>query len=549
MSIPAQSGKFRKPIQGNPFLNDNDDEEGRMLAAAKGTMKTYKNLANYDKMVLDSHEILKKKFPMGGMKASRFITFELLMKIDYKYFEELEPHIEAAVNYAQNRIADEGKSDIISAAANDPTDEHKQEEAFTLANGYILDYLNTNVKSLNREKRLVVQNLGTADIIGFSRLDPLWRENSVDEIMVNGPKDIQVEIRGRLMKVPGCKFRDMKHLKTLIERIYGAIGKVVSRTNPIVDGRLHDFSRLAVSHEAVSPAGPNLVIRRHREGYIPATRLLNWNSASEEMLVFLGNLIHKGASILVVGGTGSGKTTLLGALTGYIRNTDRIMTLEDNLELKLPPHKLAAAPMECIDPKPDAPGSGVDMRALVKASLRMRPNAIIVGEVRDEAAYDLCQALNTGHYGMSTVHANSEQEGVKRLASLVSQTGQVTMDAALPLIASSFDFIVMTERMSIDDSRKITGISEVSTELAKNDADEVYLPTRKIWKFVDQGTDQNGKLQGTWEKVAEISQERSEKLRLHLIKDLSWVELKKLAGDKEETKTHNQNMKHKMTKS
>lgn len=517
---------------GNPFIDDAEDEEGKRLEQSKGTMKRYSSV-EYDEMIRESYEHFKKRYPMGGLKASRFITLELLMKISPEYFDELEDHVEQAVNYAQNKIADEGKSDIINDASQDPTDEAKQEEAYTVAVNYIIEALNKNEQKLNHEKRLVVRSLGVSEIIGFSRLDPLWRNKSVDEILVNGPYDVQVEIHGVVQKVPGCQFRNKEHLKALIERLYRAIGKQVSRTNPIVDGRLHDFSRMAVMHDAICPAGPNFSIRRHKDGYIPPTRILNWGTASVEMLQFLGNLIYKGSSILVVGGTGTGKTTLLGALGGFIRSDHRILTLEDNLELQLPPHKLAAAPLECMDPQPNTPGSGVSMRDLVRGTLRMRPTAIIVGEVRDEAAYDLCQALNTGHYGMSTVHANSEQEGIKRLTSLVSQTGQVTSQAALPLIASSFDFIVMIKRF-FDGSRKITGISEVAVDSAKSKAGEIYLPTRKLWTYVDEGIDKNGKIYGHWEQVGKISKERGMSLNLHLTKDLSWEELRKLAADFDE---------------
>ena len=516
----------------NPFLNDNDDEETvlRNVQQKTRTVKTYQDDV-IKKTLEHAFNENKRKYPAGGLKSSRFLTTDLLMKLPYSYFQNLEESVKKAVDYAQTQIVGNNSSAIISEAKNNPTDDSIQEKAWSLVDNLIAEYM-SNHEVLTPINRSVVRSLAVNDIIGFSVLDPLWRDNRVTEILVNGPKSVEVEIGGTLYSVPGCKFRDRDHLTSLIDRLYGAIDKQVSRTTPIVDGRLHDFSRLAVVHDSVAPEGPNFSIRRHREGYIPPSRLIRWGSVTEDAMAFLGNLIYKEASILVVGGTGSGKTTLLGALTGFIRNDHRIITLEDNLELKLPNHKMRAAPMECKDPRPDMPGSGTDMRKLVKSSLRLRPDAIIIGEVRDEAAYDLCQALNTGHYGMSTIHANSDQDAIHRLQALVSQTGQVTPDGALAFIASSFDFIVVVERIAVDGSRKITTISEVSKNTEKNSAGEVYLPTRKLWGFVNDGIDPNtNKVLGHWQKFGDVSSERRAQLNLDLEKDKTWEELQKIAKD------------------
>lgn len=509
------------------------DEETMALVAAKEAEDPSKRLHSYlaqdiDGKLEEMRRILKKQYPMGGIKSSRFITTDILMKASPEYFGRYDDFVRRAVISVQSTISDKGQAEVIGRSQEDPTDETLQDTAYRIVQSAVTEYMEKS--SYRSLERAIIINLVCNEIIGFSLLDPLWRDPQVDEILCNGPKDVQVEIKGTLHKVPGCNFRDTQHLSALVERLYGSIGKVVSRTTPIVDGRLHDNSRMAVVHDSVAPAGPNFSIRRHKEDYIPPQQLINWGTASEEMMTFLGNLLYKGCSILVLGGTSSGKTTLLGALAGFFRPAERILTLEDSLELKLPKHKYLAAPMECLPAKPDNPNSGVTMRDLVKASLRQRPNAIIVGEVRDGAAYDLCQALNTGHYGMSTVHANNEKEGIYRLVSLVSQGGLMGGNAALPLIAASFDVIVCVEKFPTDGSRKIVSVSEVAPFPQRNEAGDLYLPTKTIWKFVDEGLDPHMKVLGHYEQVGALSKERRELRRLDLEPDLTWEELQALSN-------------------
>lgn len=511
------------------FFTDDDDELALTQARRNGNTQVNRyNIVNIEKALEDSLKDLRLKYPMGGLKASRFITADILLTLNEGYFDKYDDTVKKGVDWVQTHIAEAGKAFIIGAAQEEPTDEEKQEAAFRVVQTSTGQYLD-NHSTARALDRAIITSLICNEIIGFSRLDPLWRDTKIDEIICNGPKDIQVEIGGIIYRVPSCSFRDKDHLMNLIERLYSAIGKIVSKTTPIVDGRLHDNSRMAVVHSSVAPEGPNFNIRRHKENYISPERLVTWESASPELLTFLGNLIYKGCSILILGGTSSGKTTLLGALSGYLRPDHRILTLEDNLELKLAPHKLKAAAMECLPARADSPNSGVNMRDLVKASLRLRPNAIIVGEVRDGSAFDLCQSLNTGHYGMSTIHANSDYDGIYRLVSLVSQGGLMQGDAALPLIAASFDFIVRIERFPSDGSRKIVSISEVAPFPARKESGELTLPTRTLWKFVDEGVNEHLKVLGHWEQVGEIGKERKELRRLDLEKWLTWDALKTLA--------------------
>lgn len=528
----------KKTVNFNPFESKDDsfsglfdDEETEALRQVKErdseSLHSY-NSGSIEKELEQSIKDLKKRYPMGGVKASRFITADILLKASPGYFDQFEDIVKNGVDWVQTSLADNDKSILIAKAQDNPTDDEKQEEAFKVVYSAAVDYMDRNSVYRGVERSVSI-SLICNEIIGFGRLDPLWRDHNVDEILCNGPKDIQVEIKGILRKVPGCTFRDTDHLMSLIERLYGAIGKVVSKTTPIVDGRLHDNSRMAVVHHSVAPDGPNFSIRRHKEDYIGPEQLIKWESASKEMLTYVGNLIYKGCSVLVIGGTSSGKTVTLGALTSFLRPDHRILTLEDNLELKLSPSKLNAAPMECLPARADKPGEGVTMRDLVKASLRLRPNAIIVGEVRDGAAWDLCQALNTGHYGMSTIHANSDYDGIYRLVSLVSQGGMAQGDAVLPLIAASFDIIVRVERFPTDGSRKIVSVSEVAPFPERKDSGELFLPTKKIWEFKDEGIDNNLKVLGHWEKVGDMGEDRKKLRRLDLERDLTWEELLKLA--------------------
>lgn len=518
----------------NSLLNSDDDEEDLLYQA-----KVNKTLDNFigegddpiAREIEENAKALRKQDMGAGIKSIRYITTDILMKAPANYFDRYESDIKRGVDFVRESLAEGAgnNASIIRQAQENPTDEALQNKAYYIVSSIVSEY--TNSKSPWRDThRLIVVAMICNEILGFGRLETLWRDDNIDEILCNGPYDIQVEIRGELYQVHSCKFRDVEHMAELISRLYGAINKVVAQNSPIVDGRLHDNSRMAVVHQSVAPNGPNFSIRKHKEEYITPEQLIKWGSANEELMTFLGNLVHKGCSILILGGTSSGKTTLLGALSGFFRLNHRILTLEDNLELKLPHNKLLAAPMECIDPQPDRPNSGVSMRDLVKASLRQRPDAIVVGEVRDGSAYDLCQAFNTGHYGMSTVHANSEKDGIYRLVSLVSQGGLMQGNAALPLIASSFDIIVRIDKFAMDGSRKIVSVSEVSAYPKQNkQTGEIYLPTHQLWKFVNDGLGERNKVLGHWEKTGELSQIRREIKRLDIEKDLTWEELKKLS--------------------
>lgn len=510
-----------------------DDEESIILNQKKATLTDYRNKDD-DQVLVElekSIDKLKKEHITGGIKRVRIITADILLSAPRGWFNKYATDAKIATSVTQTELSEQNRTDAIGKAQAQPTDEALQDDAFRAIQGVLSDYLDT--KNYRGAEKYLMYALVTNEILGFSVLDPLWRDRRIDEIIVNGPKDVQVEIRGQLYRVPACEFRDEEHLMNLIERLYGAINKTVTRMTPLVDGRLHDQSRMVAVHSSVAPDGPNFVVRRHPEKYWTPNDLIENGSMSQEIAEVLGNLVYKGASFMVIGGTGTGKTSFLNAMTGFYRNNVRLVTLEDNLEMKPAPHKMLAAAMECVEPRADSKSKGVNMRELVKVSLRMRPDGIIIGEVRDGAAFDLCQALTTGHFGASTVHANNEQAGIYRMASLISQGELVTADEALPTIAQAFDFIVFLKRFPVDGSRRVVSISEVDSSISVDKSGRVRLGVNKLWGFVDDGIE-DGKIIGHWEKYGEVSEQRRENRGLNLEEDLTWDELEAIAKIPEE---------------
>lgn len=461
---------------------------------------------------------------------SPIITFDMLQVAPKGFFLKLEPLVKAVTSEIINSISASDATIHISNHRKDPTNVELKETILYIVMSEFskIDRKNMEMKILNPVDKDILLALVINEVIGLGPLEPLWNEASITEIMCNGPKDIQVEVEGIVRRVPSVEFRDKDHLKTLIDKLYSSINKQLSPVNPRERGRLHDNSRMYAVHEVIAPEGPNFNIRKHAEKYWTALDIIKFKTASPELLEYLGNLIHAGVSFLVVGGTGTGKTTLLNALTGFIPDNARVVTLEENLELKPHPGKLIAAPMECIPAKAGEDKEfGVTMRDLVRSSLQMRPEYIIIGEVSDGAAYDLCQALNTGHSGASTVHANDSVDAVNRLRSLVSQEEFVRGPAVLDLIGAAFDIIIVVDRLS-DGTRKITEVVELGRRPVVAPNGELTLDVIPLWDVeVGESIDKKGRkeLTANWEQVRDLSEYRQNKHRLQLVEKLSWEEL------------------------
>lgn len=297
-----------------------------------------------------------------------------------------------------------------------------------------------------------------SDIVGLGPLDPLLAEPDITEIMVNGPNHVYVETHGKLQET-SVKFRDDEHVMSVINRIVTSIGRRIDESSPMVDARLADGSRVNAIIPPCALSGPTITIRKFSKKPLTMENLMRFGSISPEMASFLEACVRARLNIVVSGGTGSGKTTLLGALSGYIPENERIVTIEDAAELQLEQQHVVT-----LESKPaNVEGNGaVTIRDLVRNALRMRPDRIVVGEVRSGETLDMLQAMNTGHDGsLTTAHANSPRDLMSRLETMVLMSGlEMPVKAIREQIASALDLVVQQARMR-DGSRKVISISEV----------------------------------------------------------------------------------------
>jgi pilus assembly protein CpaF len=313
----------------------------------------------------------------------------------------------------------------------------------------------TPLSLLEREK-LVNEVLD--EVLGLGPLEPLLKDSSISDILVNTHKQVYIERKGKL-ELTDVRFKDDPHLMQIIDRIVSAVGRRVDESSPMVDARLPDGSRVNAIIPPLSLDGPILSIRRF--GTIPLTAddLLNNNTLTPAMLELLKGIIKARLNVVISGGTGSGKTTLLNCLSSYIPEDERIITIEDAAELQL--HQQHVVRLETRPPNIEGKGA-IRQRQLVINSLRMRPDRILVGEVRGEEALDMLQAMNTGHDGsLTTVHANSPRDALSRLETMISMANLNLPDKAMrQQIASAVDVVLQVSRLS-DGTRKIVSVSEV----------------------------------------------------------------------------------------
>ncbi|MEI9413391.1 CpaF family protein [Mesorhizobium sp. Cs1321R2N1] len=328
----------------------------------------------------------------------------------------------------------------------------------------------------------------TADeMLGLGPIEPLLKDDSITDIMINTHKRVFIERHG-IVEETAIRFRDEAHLLRVINKIVSNIGRRVDESSPMVDARLDDGSRVNIAVRPISVDGPLVSIRKFSKNPYSLERLVALNSIRPPMVDLLRIAVQARKSILVSGGTGSGKTTLLNALSSYIPSKERLITIEDAAELQLQqPHvgRLETRP-------PNVEGRGeVRQRELLKNALRMRPDRIIVGEVRGEEAFDMLQAMNTGHEGsMTTIHANTPRDAISRLEQMVGMAGMpMTHDSIRAQIASAIDIIVQTQRLS-DGGRRVTSISEL-TGMEGN-----VVQLQEIYHFVRREVTAEGKVIG-----------------------------------------------------
>jgi pilus assembly protein CpaF len=361
--------------------------------------------------------------------------------------------------------------------------EQLHSEVARLAEG-LLAAENTPLSTIERER--LVEEV-RHELFGLGPLEPLLADPTVSDILVNAPHNIYVERRGKLERT-GVEFKDSEHLMRVIERIVSSVGRRIDESSPMVDARLKDGSRVNAIIPPLALDGPVLSIRRFGADPLRIDKLIELEAITKDIAEMFQMCVHARLNVLISGGTGAGKTTLLNALSAYIPEDQRIVTIEDSAELQLQqPHVVR---LETRPPNIEGRGE-VTQRDLVKNALRMRPDRIVIGEVRGGEAIDMLQAMNTGHDGsLTTIHANTPRDALVRLETMIQMTGMRLSDRAMrQQIASALDLVIQAARLS-DGTRRVTSISEITGMEGET------ITTQEIFQFERKGVDKEGKVIG-----------------------------------------------------
>jgi pilus assembly protein CpaF len=339
--------------------------------------------------------------------------------------------------------------------------------------------------SVSERDRLV--NDVQHELFGLGPLEPLLKDPTVSDILVNSHDTIYIERRGKI-EATNIRFKDDEHLMRVIERIVSSVGRRIDESSPMVDARLQDGSRVNAIIPPLSIDGPVLSIRRFGADPLKMAALVDNKALTKDIADMLQMVVHARLNILISGGTGAGKTTLLNALSAYIPENERIVTIEDSAELQLQqPHVVR---LETRPPNIEGKGE-VTQRDLVRNALRMRPDRIVIGEVRGGEAIDMLQAMNTGHDGsLTTVHANTPRDALARLETMIQMTGMRLSDRAMrQQVASALNLVVQVARLS-DGSRRVTSISEITGMEGET------ITMQEIFMYERTGVDQQGQVLG-----------------------------------------------------
>ena len=394
---------------------------------------------------------------------------------DYEIFQDKELLDNLRTKIIQNLIDENIPEDkLLEQYINDEIDKS--------INGYDLDYLQRNY----------IYNLIQNEITGYGPITELLSDDSVTEIMVNGPDAVYVEVDGKIVKEETVSFINDKHIIRTIQRIVQPLGRTIDAANPMVDARLRDGSRLNAIIPPLSLKGPVLTIRKFAKNLESIEDLLIKGALTNDMAIFLETCVKAKLNILISGGTGTGKTTLLNILSSFIGEDERIITIEDAAELRLKQKHVISLETRMTNYE----GEGeVTIRDLVRNSLRMRPDRIIVGEVRGKEAFDMMQAMNTGHEGsITTLHANSPVDALNRLETMILMNEMsIPVDAVRGYIENAIDIIIQIDRLT-DGRRKVTSISEV------NGLEDGNINVREIFAYVQSDTLDDGTVVGDFVK-------------------------------------------------
>ncbi len=388
--------------------------------------------------------------------------------------------------FPDKKLLDELRTKIIENLIDKKIPEEKQ------LNQFINDEIDSTIEGydLSNLERSHLYNLIDNEIQGYGPLTELLEDKNITEIMVNGPDEIFIEIDGQIVKDESISFINEEHIIRTIQRLIGPLGRTIDANNPMVDSRLQDGSRINAVIPPLSTKGPVITIRKFKSEMTTIEDFLRIGSLTPYMATFLDAAVRGKCNIIICGGTGSGKTTLLNILSGFISQDERIITIEDAAELHLNQNHVIS--LETRVTNYDNEGE-ITIRDLVINSLRMRPDRIIVGEVRGKEAFDMLQAMNTGHEGsMTTLHANGPKDALNRLETMVLMSGlDIPVKAIREYIVNAIDLIINIDRMS-DGKRKITSI----TELSGMKEEEILL--KEIFAFKQVGLTEKKEVDGEY---------------------------------------------------
>jgi len=356
--------------------------------------------------------------------------------------------------------------------------------------GIVKEIISDQRVPLNFDEQEKIQADLLDEVFGLGPLEPLLRDAKISDILVNDRDHVFIEKGGLLQRVD-TKFRDDRHLLQIIDRIVSRVGRRVDESSPMVDARLPDGSRVNAIIPPLALDGPSLSIRRFGTGPLAANQLVQLKSVSAEMMEVLSSAVKARISIIIAGGTGAGKTTFLNILSQYIPRNERIVTIEDAAELRLAQENIVR--LETRPPNIEGQGA-IRQRQLLINCLRMRPDRIIMGEVRGEEAFDMLQAMNTGHEGsMTTIHANTPRDAISRLESMVAMGNMNLPEKSVrQQIASAITIVVQATRMS-DGTRKVTSVSEITG------MEESVISMQEIFTFTRKGIGPDGKVIGVFQ--------------------------------------------------